>query len=98
MDNGPIQLPADYTNLDWMQRRAVRNEYVKVQDGKCCHCDGRLDVGPPVSITHKEINWGKFPPNFLKYPIHLHHCHETGQTIGAVHSYCNAVLWQYHGE
>jgi hypothetical protein len=28
----------------------------------------------------------------------LHHCHQTGLTIGAVHAKCNAVLWQYHGE
>jgi hypothetical protein len=39
-----------------------------------------------------------FPKNFLKWPVHLHHSHDTGMTIGAVHSYCNAVLWQYHNE
>ena len=39
-----------------------------------------------------------FPPNFFKWPVHLHHSHDTGMTIGAVHARCNAVLWQYHGE
>ena len=38
------------------------------------------------------------PENFFKYPVHLHHSHYTGMTIGAVHANCNAVLWQYHGE
>jgi hypothetical protein len=39
-----------------------------------------------------------FPELFLKYPVHLHHSHVTGLTIGAVHAYCNAVLWVYHDE
>jgi hypothetical protein len=33
----------------------------------------------------------------LKSPIHLQHDHDTGLTEGAVHAYCNAVLWQYEG-
>ena len=36
--------------------------------------------------------------NFFKWPVHLHHCHDTGMTTGAVHCYCNAVLWQYPGK
>ena len=48
-------------------------------------------------IKNKKINWKLFPPNFLKYPIHLQHCHKTGWTEGAVHAYCNAVMWQYEG-
>jgi len=39
-----------------------------------------------------------FPRGFFGYPIHLHHSHDTGMTIGAVHAHCNAVLWQYEGE
>jgi hypothetical protein len=38
-----------------------------------------------------------FPPNFLKYPVHLQHNHDTDMTEGAVHARCNAVMWQYHG-
>jgi len=30
--------------------------------------------------------------------MHLHHNHETDMTEGAVHAYCNAVLWQYEGK
>lgn len=33
--------------------------------------------------------------NFLQHPIHLQHNHTTGMTEGAVHNYCNAVMWQY---
>ena len=39
-----------------------------------------------------------FPESFFKYPVHLHHSHDTGKTIGAVHAYCNAVLWEYYGQ
>ena len=46
-------------------------------------------------ITNKYIDWDLFPENFLKAPIHLQHNHNTGMTEGAVHNYCNAVMWQY---
>jgi hypothetical protein len=46
----------------------------------------------------KKINARLFPPNFFNWPVHLHHCHVTGLTIGAIHCHCNAVLWQYHGQ
>lgn len=88
-------LPQDYTKLEWWQRRDVRNQYVQEQNGKCKHCKGDLSESPSQT---KKIRWSLFPPNFLKYPVHLHHNHDTGMTIGAVHAYCNAVLWQYHGE
>jgi hypothetical protein len=40
----------------------------------------------------------QFIKQILEDSVHLHHSHETGMTIGAVHARCNAVLWQYHGE
>jgi len=58
-----------------------------------------LRYGPPEFLSlEKRIDWDLFPPGFLKNPVHLHHNHDTGMTIGAVHAYCNAVLWQYYGE
>jgi hypothetical protein len=33
----------------------------------------------------------------LLHPVHLQHSHVTGLTEGAVHAFCNAVLWQYEG-
>lgn len=90
--------PHVYKDLDIAQRRAVRLAYIEHQGGKCLHCSSPLDADPPKSITGKTINWRRFPPNFLRYPVHLHHDHKTGLTLGAVHAYCNAVLWQYHGE
>jgi len=93
-----MNLPVNYDNLDPFSRRKVREEYVKRQGGKCCHCMEPLDSDPCSSIKNKYINFNLFPPNFFKWPVHLHHDHTTGMTIGAIHSKCNAVLWQYHGE
>jgi hypothetical protein len=93
-----MKLPIDYNKLTQLQRKRVRDEYVKLQRGKCYHCDEYLHKSPTKEINELDINLALFPPNFLKYPIHLHHDHVTGLTIGAVHSRCNAVLWQYHGE
>ncbi len=92
-----MELPIDYTKLTPSERREVRIEYIKLQDNKCYWCKESLSDDPPSSITDKEIDWKRFPPNFLQYPVHLQHCHKTGMTEGAVHAYCNAVMWQYEG-
>jgi hypothetical protein len=80
------------------ERRQTREAFVQLQHGLCYHCKYRLDGLPPTKITSIKILWSMFPPNFLKYPVHLHHCHSSDRVLGAVHAYCNAVLWQYHGE
>ena len=90
-----FSLPVDYTELTQYQRKLVREQYVNKQKGNCLYCKCALSAPPPESITTKKVNWSLFPPNFLKYPIHLQHNHDTGMTEGAVHSYCNAVMWQY---
>lgn len=92
-----MELPVKYDSLSAKQKKEVREEYVRVQNRLCMFCHKSLDFQPPKEVTCKKINWKLFPPNFLKYPVHLQHCHKTGLTEGAVHSYCNAVLWQYHG-
>lgn len=91
------KLPVNYDKLHWTERREVRDQYVAEQEGKCYYCKCPLNRRPPECVK-RPIDWGLFPANFLRYPVHLHHCHDTGMTIGAVHAYCNAVLWQYHGE
>lgn len=84
-----------YESLSWQDRRRVREEYIEEQKGLCYWCGFPLNERP---TEYKKIDLRLFPPNFLKYPVHLHHDHVTGMTIGAVHAECNAVLWQYHGE
>lgn len=93
-----MNLPVNYDQLPFQQRRAVREEYVRVQNGLCAHCRAPLVGDPSMGELEKWIDEELFPENFFKYPVHLHHSHETGLTIGAVHAHCNAVLWQYHGE
>lgn len=95
-----MNLPVKYSTLNQREgeKAIVRNEYIKLQNGLCYYCNLPLLGNPPKQITDKNINWKLFPPNFLKYPMHLHHNHETDMTEGAVHAYCNAVLWQYEGK
>jgi len=80
------------------ERRLVREEYIRVQEGLCYHCKEPLNGEASEDVMSKQINENLFPPRFLDWPVHLHHSHVTGMTIGAVHARCNAVLWQYHGE
>jgi hypothetical protein len=90
-------LPVDYTKLEWYERRAVREQYISEQKGLCFYCKQELSQEAPDNILSKKIVWSLFPENFLKYPVHLQHNHDSGMTEGAVHNYCNAVMWQYEG-
>jgi len=92
-----MNLPKKYSQLTSSGRRDTRESYIKLQNGLCFYCKSELINDPPVKILNKTINWRLFPANFLKYPVHLQHNHETDYTEGAVHSYCNAVMWQYEG-
>lgn len=93
-----IELPINYIESTWEQRRAARNEYIRIQGGKCCHCGEPLSGDPRADIMILEITEELFPPDFFRWPVHLHHSHYSGMTIGACHAKCNAVLWEYHGE
>jgi len=85
----------NYTELHWIDRKTVREQYVREQKHLCYYCGESLLEEPPNKILVKKINWKLFPPNVLQYPIHLQHCNKTGMTEGAVHALCNAVMWQY---
>jgi hypothetical protein len=93
-----MKLPTRYSKLSPAQKLKCREDYYSLQEGKCYHCKEPLDEPPAQHIMAKHINWKLFPPNFLEYPHHLHHDHDTDMTIGVVHARCNAVLWQYHNE
>lgn len=93
-------LPVRYDHLDPKGRWLVMQQYIKNQRNRCWHCEGRLDLPPPQHITDRCIKWELFggdADTFLAAPVHLQHNHTTMKTEGAVHAYCNAVLWQYYG-
>jgi len=89
--------PLDYRRLSPRQRTDVREQYEAEQGGDCYYCNTPLYEDPPEEILNKSINLAMFPPGFLNNPVHLQHDHYTGMTEGAVHAYCNAVMWQYEG-
>ncbi len=93
-----MELPANYEKCTGKQRRLIREEYVRVQDNLCQFCHEPLDGPCAKEVADKKVKRMLFPLGFFVHPIHLHHSHDTGMTIGAVHCYCNAVLWQYHDE
>jgi len=93
-----MKLPVNYNELDYKEKPKVRQAYIELQKGLCYYCGTPLISEPASKINKLSINKTLFPENFFKYPIHLHHSHDTGLTIGAVHCKCNSVLWQYYGE
>lgn len=90
-------LPAVYDELEWWERKQVREQYTKEQRGQCMWCCSPLSADPPLAIKQMEIDLTLFPESMFKHPVHLQHDHDTGLTEGAVHALCNAVMWQYHG-
>lgn len=92
-----LELPAIYGDLSPKERYRARVQYERDQGGLCWHCKSDLNEDPPKTITRNPINWDLFPPGFLEMPIHLQHDHETGETEGAIHAYCNAYIWEYLG-
>lgn len=93
-----IILPCIYSALNTRLKRYVREQYIKKQNNKCYYCGCSLDNPPPKEILEKKVTTSLFPKEFFNYPVHLHHNHETDMTIGVVHAYCNAVLWEYENE
>lgn len=93
-----MKLPVDYEALSPSEKRVVRKEYMRLQKYACHHCNESLNGPPSAEVLAARVDKSLFPVDFFKWPVHLHHSHATGMTIGAVHNYCNAVLWQYHGE
>lgn len=98
IDYTKIRLPIKYSETRPFRRKLVREEYVRRQKGKCYYCKAPLSEKPAAKVLAKPLDKSCIPKNFFDYPVHLHHCHITDDTIGAVHAYCNAVLWQYYGE
>ena len=91
------KLPILYSRANQRERRAVREQYAREQNGECYWCHQPLNGPAAPHVTVKTVNWSLFPQGFLKNPVHLQHNHDTDLTEGAVHAYCNAVMWQYHG-
>lgn len=90
--------PYEYTKLSPSERATLRKEYEIRQKGLCQFCKQPLNDVPSAQVRKARINLNMFPSGFLRHPVHLHHCHKTDLTIGAVHAECNAYLWQYLGE
>jgi len=92
-----MKLPVKYSELSSGKKRQVREQYIKLQNGNCWYCKSKLEQDAPEWVTCRPIDMGLFPPGMLRHPIHLQHDHKTDMTEGAVHAYCNCVLWQYYG-
>jgi hypothetical protein len=90
-------LPVPYSKTPYWERKQIREQYARIQGGKCYWCHQDLAGKPRSDVLALHVNLNIFPPNFLKHPVHLQHNHDTDMTEGAVHARCNAVMWQYHG-
>lgn len=93
--------PQRYRDLNISQKQELRDQYVDYFRGRCVYCDRQLDDEPHKFVCQSadEIEWDALPggkEGFLKNPVHLHHDHETGLTLGPVHAQCNAHSWHFY--
>ena len=100
---GNLELPVLYDKISFRERRIVREAYTFIQNWHCWFCEEPLDDTAAGWVKEEvlELSMSEgitFPPEFFQHPIHLHHCHISGLTQGAVHSFCNAYLWMVCGE
>lgn len=93
-----MTLPVKYDDLSSWNKKKVREQYWVNQKGICTFCKEKLSDKPSKQVLDLDINKKLFPVGFFKYPVHLHHDHNTGLTLSAIHNKCNAVLFQYYGE
>lgn len=93
-----MNLPVLYKNIPKHEKRVVREKYIELQEGKCYYCKCPLEIEPSEIKQLYRVTPSLFPKGFFDNPIHLHHSHVSGLTLGAVHAYCNAVLWEHLGE
>lgn len=93
-----MKLPKKYDEISPLDKRIIRGEYTRIQNNRCWFCGEPLDGPPHQMVLKNKIRKSLYPKEFFNHPIHLHHSHETGLTVGAVHAYCNAVLWEYYNE
>jgi hypothetical protein len=92
------ELPAMYDEMTREVRARVREEYARRQRGICPFCLQPLLADPPPVIQRLPLDSNFWPPEFFRWPQHLHHDHRTGLTIGTYHARCNAVLAAYFHE
>ena len=93
-----LELPARYSRCSPGERVLVREEYEHRQGGICPFCLQPLVSDPPPVIQRLPVDKVRWPPEFFKHPVHLHHIHRTDLTVGAYHARCNAVLAAYFQE
>lgn len=93
-----MKLPVKYEEISQAQRSLVRMKYIEEQKGLCWFCNLPLSDQPAGYVLTAPLDVSRFPKGFFKHPIHLHHDHDTGWTVGAVHNLCNAVMFQYEGK
>lgn len=91
------KLPVLYSRATSAQRREVREQYAREQNGLCYWCNQPLSGNPDKSVVQMKLDMSLFPPGFLRHPVHLQHNHDSDLTEGAVHAKCNGVMWQYYG-
>lgn len=91
-----VALPALYKELNQIQKRTARRQYMRLQHWNCLFCGRSLFSDAPQELKDLPIDWDLFPEGFTKYPVHLQHNHDTGLTEGAVHAFCNAFMWNYY--
>ena len=87
-----LELPTKYSSLSGERLSAVKEAYICLQRERCWLCGNNL-----YELSKYLVDNPKLMPlcgNELaeRYPLHLHHDHDTGLTLGVTHAECNIII------
>lgn len=86
-----LELPTKYSSLTGERKSAVKEAYICLQRDRCWLCGD--DLYDPPKFLVENPNYMPLCGNQLAEhsPLHLHHDHKTGLTLGVTHAECNIL-------
>jgi len=86
-----LELPIKYSSLSGERLSAVKEAYTCLQRERCWLCGNNLWDLPKYIVENPKL-MGLCGNQLAEHsPLHLHHDHDTGLTLGVTHAECNII-------
>lgn len=86
-----LELPTKYSSLSGERLSAVKDAYICLQRERCWLCGDNLYELPKYIVDNPNYMGLCYNQLAEQTPLHLHHNHDTGLTLGVAHAECNII-------
>lgn len=86
-----LELPTKYSSLSGERLAVVKEAYICLQRERCWLCGGNLYELPNHVVDNPNLIGLCSSQLAEQHPLHLHHNHDTGLTLGVAHAECNII-------